>query len=54
MAEIAASLVQEGDHIFLDASTTAVFVAKALKERERLTVITNSMEILLELSDVSG
>ena len=54
MAEIAASLVQEGDHIFLDASTTAVFIAKALKEKERLTVITNSMEILLELSDVSG
>ena len=54
MAELAASLVKEGDHIFLDASTTAVFVAKALKEKERLTVITNSMEILLELSDVSG
>ena len=54
MAEIAASLVNDGDHIFLDASTTAVFVAKALKEKERLTVITNSMEILLELSDVSG
>ena len=44
----------DGDHIFLDASTTAVFVAKALKEKERLTVVTNSMEILLELSDVSG
>ena len=54
MAELAASLVKEGDHIFLDASTTAVVVAKALKEKERLTVITNSMEILLELSDVSG
>ena len=54
MADIAASLVQEGDHIFLDASTTAVFIAKTLKEKERLTVITNSMEILLELSDVSG
>ena len=54
MAELAASLVKEGDHIFLDASTTAVFVANALKEKERLTVITNSMEILLELSDVSG
>lgn len=54
MAEITASLIQDGDHIFLDASTTAVFVAKALKDRERLTVITNSMEILLELSDVSG
>ena len=54
MAEIVASMVHDGDHIFLDASTTAVFVAKALKERERLTLITNSMEILLELSDVSG
>ena len=31
MAEIAASMVNDGDHIFLDASTTAVFVAKALK-----------------------
>ena len=29
-------------------------MAKALKEKERLTVVTNSMEILLELSDVSG
>ena len=54
MADIAASLVQEGDHFFLDASTTAVFIAKPLKQKERLTVITNSMEILLELSDVSG
>ena len=54
MAEIAASLVNVGDHIFLDASTTAVFVAKALKGKERLTVITNSLEILLELADVSG
>ena len=54
MAEIVASLVHDGEHLFLDASTTAVFVAKALKEKERLTVITNSMEILLELADVSG
>ena len=54
MAEIVASLVHDGEHLLLDASTTAVFVAKALKEKERLTVITNSMEILLELADVSG
>ena len=54
MAEIVASLVNDGDHIFLDSSTTAVFVAKALKGKERLTVITNSLEILLELADVSG
>ena len=54
MAVIVAEMGQDGDHIFLDASTTAVFIAKALKDKERLTVITNSMEILIELSDVSG
>ena len=54
MAEIVASLIREGDHIFLDASTTDVFVARALKDKNHLTVVTNSVEILLELSDVSG
>lgn len=54
MAELVAGMIQDGDHILLDASTTAVFVAKALKGKERLTIITNSMEILIELSDVSG
>lgn len=54
MAEIVSGLVRDGEHLFLDASTTAVFVAKALKEKDRLTVITNSVEILLELADVSG
>lgn len=53
IAEIVASMVQDGEHIFLDASTTAVFVAKAIKSRERMTVITNSIEIIIELSDVS-
>lgn len=54
MAELAAEMVQDGEHIFLDASTTAIFVAKALKARKDLTIITNSMEILIELSDISG
>ena len=38
----------------LDASTTAVFIAKMIKEKKRLTVITNSIEIMIELADVSG
>ncbi len=54
MAEVAASLVHDGDHIMLDASSTAVFVAKALKSKQHLTVITNSIEIMLELSDQPG
>jgi len=54
IAELVASMIHDGDQIMLDASTTAVFIAKALKEKERLTVITNSIEILIELADVSG
>lgn len=54
IAELVASMIQDGDKIMLDASTTAVFIAKALKEKERLTVVTNSIEILIELADVSG
>lgn len=53
IAEIINGLIEDGDHIALDASTTAVFISKALKEKERITVITNSIEILVELSDVS-
>lgn len=51
MAEVAASLIGEGESLFLDASTTAVYVARALKPLSQLTVVTNSVEILLELSD---
>lgn len=53
IAELVAAQIHDGDHIILDASTTAVFIAKAIKEKEHLTVITNSIEIIIELSDVS-
>lgn len=52
IASIIESQIDDGDHIFLDASTTAVFIAKSIKQKKRLTVITNSIENLLELSDV--
>ena len=53
LAELAAKCIHDGDHIILDASSTAVFIAKAIKDKENLTVITNSIEIIIELSDVS-
>ena len=31
-----------------------VFIARALKQKSRLTVVTNSIEVLLELADISG
>lgn len=54
IADIISREIEDGDHIILDASTTAVFIAKNIKQKKHLTVITNSIEVLLELSDVSG
>ncbi|MFI3211794.1 MAG: DeoR/GlpR family DNA-binding transcription regulator [Eubacteriales bacterium] len=54
IAEAIGDLIEDGDHVILDASTTAVFIAKALKNKNRLTIITNSIEVLVELSDVVG
>jgi DeoR/GlpR family transcriptional regulator of sugar metabolism len=49
IALAAAAYVQEDDTIFLDASTTAYYIAQQLKERQNLTVITNGMYTALEL-----
>ncbi len=54
MAELIADMVEDGEHIMLDASTSAVYIAKALKQKKNLTVVTNSIEIMIELSDVVG
>lgn len=50
IAEIAASYVFSGDTIFLDASTTTFFMAKELKKLKNITVITNSLRVVAELS----
>ncbi len=54
IAELIAELIGDGDHIIVDPSTTAVSIMKALRHKKRLTVITNSIEVLVELTDVSG
>ncbi len=54
IAELISGLVEDGDHITLDPSTTSVFIARALKNKHRLTVITNSLEVMIELSDVES
>lgn len=46
----AASLINDGETVFLDASTSALYVAKHIKGKKRITVITNSMAIISELS----
>jgi DeoR/GlpR family transcriptional regulator of sugar metabolism len=53
----AAALVADGESIALDASTTALYVARALKARggwHQVTVMTNGLRIAGELSGVPG
>jgi DeoR/GlpR family transcriptional regulator of sugar metabolism len=50
---IAAKLVEyieDGDTIILDSSSTALQVAKLLKNKKKITVITNSVKVVLELA----
>lgn len=51
VAEKIAELIHDGDYIMLDASSTATYVTKCIKDRKNITLITNSVEILLEMAD---
>src|SRR5256714_352931 len=50
----AAELVKDGDSIALDASTTALHVARNLTTRNELTVLTNGIRIAAELAGLPG
>lgn len=52
IGELAAQMVKDGDTIILDASTSALFLARHLRGKKNLTVITNAEKIVLELSAV--
>jgi DeoR family transcriptional regulator of aga operon len=51
IAEKAASLVEEGDVIGLTGGTTTFLIAKALKKRRNITVVTNAVNIAMELAE---
>lgn len=51
LAQEAVRHIATGDTVFLDASTTTFFMARALKKMKRVTVITNSVRIINELMD---
>jgi len=54
IAQAAAALVGPGQRVFLDGSTTALQVARLLKDREGLTVVTNGLYTALELNFSAG
>jgi len=47
-------LVEEDEVIFLEASTTVLQLARNLKNRRNLTVVTNSLDIACELEENKG
>ena len=49
IATLIAREINDGDYIMLDASTTALCVIKNILQKKNITLITNSIEILLEL-----
>ena len=54
IATAAAAMVEDGDAIALDASTTALALASQIKARRELTVVTNSLFIAKALLDAPG
>lgn len=51
ISDLVAQFVKDGDRLMLDSSSTAIYIVKKLKNKKNLTIITNSVKILLELSD---
>lgn len=54
IASIASQLIEEGDNIFLDGSTTTHALAKRLHDFRDIKIITIGLDILNELSGIGG
>lgn len=54
IAKLLAELINDGDHIIVDPSTTTLSMVREIKNKERLTIITNSIEVMIELNEQDG
>lgn len=54
IAQEARKLIQDGDTILLDSGTTGLELAKLLKDTNDVTVITNDLQIALELQKMQN
>ena len=52
IADLVCQMVDDGDHLMIDDSSTALFCAKKLRDKKNLTIITNSVELVVELANV--
>ncbi|KAB2870602.1 MAG: DeoR/GlpR transcriptional regulator [Bauldia sp.] len=54
IAALAAASIRDGESVMLDTGTTTSFLARALLDHRRLTVVTNSSDIARTLATVNG
>lgn len=54
IAQKAVSFVHEGQSVILDSGSTTTAIARAMKQFNNITVITNAVNIALELSEARG
>jgi DeoR/GlpR family transcriptional regulator of sugar metabolism len=54
VAQAAAELVEEGEAVALDSSTTAYYLALELRTKRELVVVTNGLRIAAALADAPG
>ena len=53
LAEEVAKLIADGQTIFFNAGTTTQHIARALKSKKHLNIVTNSLSVAMELGNVS-
>lgn len=55
IAERVSNIIEDGDTLMLDSSSTAFYVAKCIKRsNKKITLITNSLKVLIELQDIDN
>ncbi len=54
IADVVANEIQDGDTLILDCGSTTTFVARAIRQRKNLVVVTNSAEIARTLATNSS
>lgn len=54
IGRVAANLIEDGETVFISSGTTALEVARNLRARHNLTIITNSLPVINTLVGVAG
>lgn len=54
IGQAAADLIRDGETVFLSSGTTVLEVARQLRHKRNLTIITNSVLVVNELADATG